>query len=364
MQDHNKWMKKALSLADKAISSVSPNPAVGCVIVKNNKLLSWGYHKKAGKNHAEVDALEKLSSKVRQASLYVTLEPCFHFGKTPPCVDKIIEYKKQIKEVVIACKDPNPLTKGKSITKLKKNGFKVTVGVLEKEAAKLNEVFFKNMKEKMPFVVVKSAQSLDGKTVTRKGHSKWITSEKSRKYVKVLRDNYDSILVGINTVLKDNPTLNGAKKKLIKVVIDSSLKIPLNSTLVKDYAQSLIVVCSDRAGKNKKSKLLKKGAELIELSKENNKFNLKSVLKKLYAKGICSVFVEGGATTSGLFFDAKLVDKVYFFYAPMVIGGKAACGAVYGNGVEKIIDSANLVDVEIERIDCDILITGYPQYRG
>ena len=209
MQDDH-FMQKALDLALKGKGETSPNPLVGCVIVKRNRIIAEGWHRRCGSDHAEIIALKKAGSQARGAEMYITLEPCNHYGRTPPCVDRII--KSGIKKVVIGMKDPNPLTNGKSIAKIGRAGIKTKIGVLKEESEIINEAFVKYIKKRMPFVAVKCAQSLDGKVATAKGQSKWITSEETRKLTRKIRDEFDAILVGITTVIKDNPRLNGSKK--------------------------------------------------------------------------------------------------------------------------------------------------------
>ncbi|MEM7817032.1 MAG: bifunctional diaminohydroxyphosphoribosylaminopyrimidine deaminase/5-amino-6-(5-phosphoribosylamino)uracil reductase RibD [Candidatus Aenigmatarchaeota archaeon] len=356
------FLKKTFELAKKSEGFTSPNPLVGAIIVKKGKIIAKGYHKRAGLPHAEIEAIRKAKENLKNSTLYVNLEPCFHFGRTPPCVDEII--KSGIKKVVIAIKDPNPLVNGKSIKKLKSAGIKVViVKQLGKEAKKLNEVFFKNMRKRLPFIAVKIAQSLDGKIATKTGQSKWITTEKSRKFVKVLRDKYDSILVGINTVLKDNPHLDGFKKRPFKIVIDPNLKIPLNSFLVKKRASKLIIFTDERNKNNPKIKSFPSFIKLFFLKSKKGYFILKKILKILFNLQIMSVLIEGGSETLGRFFDEKLIDKVYFFISPKIIGGKDALTSVGGKGMDNLKKVPFLKDLEIKRIGKDILILGYPIYE-
>lgn len=348
------FLEKALALAAKAQGRTSPNPMVGAVIVKNNREISSGYHKKSGLWHAEIEAINNAKKNISGATLYVNLEPCCHFGKTPPCVDRVIS--SGIKRVVVAIKDPNPIVSGKSISKLKKSGVKISVGLLNEKARKLNEVFFKNMEEKMPFVAVKLAQSLDGKIAAADGKSKWITNESSRTFAKRLRDKYDCVLVGINTVIKDNPGLNGINKIPFKAVIDAKLRIPAHSRLLKDKKQKLIIFAS-----NKTRKKNIKNARIFYIREKNGKLPITEILSVLYKNGIMSVFVEGGAETVANFFEEKLADKVYLFIAPKILGGKTALSSIGGKGAA-LDHCAYLRDKTIEEIKDDILITGYPCY--
>jgi diaminohydroxyphosphoribosylaminopyrimidine deaminase/5-amino-6-(5-phosphoribosylamino)uracil reductase len=348
------FLEKTLTLARKAEGFTSPNPIVGAVIVKDNREISCGYHKKSGKAHAEIEAINNAKANLRGATLYVSLEPCCHFGKTPPCVDKIIN--SGIKRVVLATKDPNPIVHGKSINKLKKAGIKVSVGLLREKARRLNEVFFKNMEAKRPFVAVKLAQSLDGKITAVNGESKWITGEKARIFAKKLRDKYDCVLVGVNTVIKDNPRLNGFRKIPYKVVIDPRLRVPANSYLLKNNSQKLIIFASDKAKKKKF-----KNARVFFIKEKNGKLPVKEILSTLYRHGIMSVFVEGGSQTAANFFEEKLADKVYFFIAPMILGGKQALTSIGGRGMS-LKDCPYVREMTTEKIGQDLLIAGYPDY--
>ena len=351
----NYFLEKTLELAKRAQGYTSPNPMVGAVIVKNNREISCGFHKKSGLPHAEIEAIKNAKGALHGATLYVNLEPCCHFGKTPPCVDEII--KRGIKRVVIATKDPNPVVSGKSIEKLKKAGIKVSANLLASKAARLNEVFFKNMEEKRPFVVIKLAQSLDGKIAAANGNSKWITSEKSRKFAKGLRDKYDCVLVGINTVIKDNPHLNGLKKIPYKAVIDPRLRILPRSYLLKNNPEKLIIFASLKA----KGKSIPKQSKVFFLKEKKGKLSIKEILSILYKLGIMSLFVEGGSQTAANFFDEKLVDKIHIFIAPKILGGKNALTSIGGRGL-LLKNCPQVREMRIEKIQQDTLITGYLYY--
>ncbi len=348
------FLEKTLELAKKAQGCTSPNPLVGAVIVKNNKAISCGYHKKSGNSHAEIEAINNAKVNIQGATLYINLEPCCHFGKTPPCVDKIIE--SGIKRVVVATYDPNPIVHGKSVNKLKKAGIKVSIGCLSKKARRLNEVFFKNMQVRRPFVVVKLAQSLDGKITDVGGESKWITGARARKFARRLRDKYDCVLVGVNTVIKDNPRLNGLKKIPYKVVIDPQLRIPKDAYLLKNNLQKLIIFASAKA---KKKNL--KYAKVFFIKEKKGKLPVKEILSTLYQHGIMSVFIEGGSRTTANFFEEKLVDKVHFFIAPKILGGRSALTSIGGRGLS-LKNSPRVREMAIEKIGQDILITGYAYY--
>ena len=354
------FLKKTFSLARKGEGFTSPNPLVGALLVKNGKIISYGYHCQAGLPHAEIKALRAVSESLKGTTLYVNLEPCCHFGRTPPCVDEII--RRGIKRVVIAVADPNPEVKGKSIKKLKKAGIQVEVGISKDEACSLNEVFFKNMEKKEPFVAAKVAQSLDGKIATGKGVSRWITSSSSREFAKSLRDKYDCVLIGANTLTKDDPHLEGLKKIPYKAVISSRLNLPLNSYLLRKTPHKLLVFTSDK----NRSKRKKFSAEVkIFFLKENKGWlPVKKILKIFYSLGIMSVFLEGGSQTLGRFFMNKAVDKAFFFISPKIIGGNTALSSVGAEGFSTPDSCPQLKNLKIKRLGKDILIWGYPQYKG
>ena len=352
------FLKKTFSLAKRGEGLTSPNPLVGALFVKNNTILSYGYHHKAGKPHAEVEAIRAANKNLTGSTLYINLEPCCHFGRTGPCVDEII--KRGIKRVVLATADPNPRVNGKSIRKLRKSGIKVEVGLYKKEAQELNEVFFKNIREKKPFVVAKVAQSLDGKIATQKGLSQWITSSLSRKFSKKLRDKYDCVLIGANTLIKDNPGLDGLKKSPFKAVISPRLNIPLDSYLLKKNPHKLIIFTSEKSKFKRKKISLE--AKVFFLKEEKGWLPIEKILKILYSLGIMSIFIEGGSQTLGQFFIKKEVDKVFFFIAPKVIGGRAALSSIGAEGFSTLKAAPGLENFRIKRIGKDILAWGYPKY--
>jgi diaminohydroxyphosphoribosylaminopyrimidine deaminase/5-amino-6-(5-phosphoribosylamino)uracil reductase len=325
---------------------------VGAVLVKNGKIIAEGYHRQAGLPHAEIEAIKKAKVNLNGATLYLNLEPCCHYGKTPPCVYEII--KNKIKRVVISTVDPNPLIKHKSIKILKKAGIIVKMGLLKKEAQQLNEVFFRNMQAGRPFIAAKIAQSLDGKIATRAGLSKWITSLRSRKLAKSLRDKYDCVLVGINTVAKDDPHLAGLKKVPYRVIIDPQLRISNNCFIMRNNPQKTLIFSLSR----NKLKIKKNfPAQVFFVKSKNEIIPVKKILKVLYNKGITSVFVEGGSYTLGNFLDNRLIDKFYFFIAPKIIGG-SSLSSVGAKGFNSPSQCAFLNGLEITRIGEDLLIAG------
>lgn len=360
-----KYMKLAMQLAGNAIGRTSPNPLVGAVIVKDNRVVGCGWHRKAGTPHAEVHALNQAGELAQGADVYVTLEPCAHYGKTPPCAKALVEAK--VKNVYGGLLDVNPKVAGKGFKILEDAGIHVEYGFLQDELRKQNEVFFKWIEHKKPFVVLKAAMTLDGKIATATGQSKWITNETSRAYGYKLRDIYDGIMVGINTVIEDNPMLTSrvdGGKNPIRIVVDSSLKIDINANVVQDKSAKTIIATTDKANKDKILKLQAQDVDVIVVDKdENDKVDIEKLLdilgqQNIGQQNICSILVEGGATLSGSFVAKKLVDKVYFFIAPKIVGGKEAKTPVAGTGILNLQEALALKDIQIEKLEEDILIIG------
>jgi diaminohydroxyphosphoribosylaminopyrimidine deaminase/5-amino-6-(5-phosphoribosylamino)uracil reductase len=354
------YMNLAIKLALKAKGKTYPNPMVGALVVKDDKILGRGFHAKAGLPHAEIIALDEAGKNSKGATLFVTLEPCMHFGRTAPCVDRIIG--SRVKEVVVGMIDPNPLNNGKGVAILKQHGIKVRVGVLEDKLIRLNEVFIKYITKKMPFVMVKTAESLDGRIATRIGDSKWITSDKSRGFAHRLRQDFDAIMVGVNTVLRDNPKLDAwfSKKQPVKIVVDSQLSTPQDSNIFSRGASVIIVTLPTKSGQETENRrILVDKAKILEVKEKGGQINLKDMLKKLFQLGIKSVLVEGGGTLNGSLFDEGLVDKIMFFISPKIIGGKDAIGSVMGHGIARVERSIRIKDLKLRRFGEDILIEGY-----
>lgn len=352
------FMRLALKLALKAKGQTYPNPLVGAVVVKNGNIIGKGYHARAGLAHAEVVALDEAGVDAQGAKLYVTLEPCAHFGRTPPCVNRIV--KSRISEVIVGMRDPNPLINGKGIALLKEHNIKVKVGFLEEELRRVNEVFIKYCTKNIPFITVKIAQSLDGKIATRTYDSKWITSDKSRVFAHRLRANYDAIMVGVNTVLRDNPRLDAwfSKRHPKKVVVDSRLSTP-NDANIFLRGEVIIATLSTKPGQETENRgILAQKAKILEVKEQDGQVNLKDMMKKLASLEISNVLVEGGGTLIGALFDAKLVDKVLFFISPKIIGGKESISSVMGKGIARIDKATKLKEVKLSRIGEDFLIEG------
>ncbi|MFH1888622.1 MAG: bifunctional diaminohydroxyphosphoribosylaminopyrimidine deaminase/5-amino-6-(5-phosphoribosylamino)uracil reductase RibD [Candidatus Omnitrophota bacterium] len=353
-------MNLALRLALKGKDKTSPNPIVGSVVVKNGRIIGRGYHDKAGFPHAESLALDDAGLQTRGADLYVTLEPCAHFGRTPPCVDKII--KSGIKRVFVGMLDPNPVNNGKGIKILKAQKIKVETGFLADKLKKLNEAFIKYITRKMPFVTVKVGQSLDGKIATRTGNSKWITSDVSRLYAHRMRVHYDAIMVGVNTVLRDNPKLDAwfSRRQPIKIIVDSQLSTPEETSIFSRNSSVIIVTLPVKTGQETANRnVLSTKARILEVKERSGQINLRDMMKKLAQLEITSILVEGGGTLIGGLFDEGLVDKVLFFVSPKIIGGKDAISSVMGKGVARIDKAFKLKEVGFRRMGEDFLIEGH-----
>ena len=356
----NYFMQMAFDLAAKGKGSTSPNPMVGAVIVKGTRVIAAGWHKRCGADHAEIAALKKAGADARGAKLYVTLEPCFHYGRTPPCVDQVIA--GGIREVVIGMVDPNPLTCGKSITKLRHAGIKVRTGILRPDAERLNEIFVKYMRSQMPFVAAKCAQTLDGKIATVSGESKWITSSKTRDYARRIRDEFDAILVGVNTVLRDDPRLNGARatKRLKKIILDSSLKTPLKARLFQSVLPGdCFIAVTKKAAASTVERFRQRGVNVIVCPAKAGGVDLKWLWKALAKEEITSILMEGGARVIGSALKEKLVDKLYIYVAPKIIGDQDALSSVVGVDTVNIGRSIRLKNLTSRNIGQDILLIGY-----
>jgi len=354
-------MKLAFALAQKGLGLTWPNPMVGAVIVKDQKIIAQGWHRRYGGDHAEVDALKKIGAKAKDATLYVTLEPCSHWGRTPPCTDAIIQ--AGIKHVIIGVLDPNPITHGKSVHLLRKAGIKVEVGFLQEELTQMNEAFNKYITKGMPYVVAKCAQTLDGKIATAKGESKWITSAKTREYAHQRRNEFDAIMVGINTVLKDDPRLNAPRKgkHLKKIIVDSSLKIPLKAKLFQvKNTTDIIIATTSKASKNKIQQFSKLGVHVwVAPSKgEGGHVDLKWLFKELAKGKIACVLIEGGGRLIGRALKDGLVDRMMVYVAPKIIGDQNAISSIAGLNVLDINRTLELKNTTIKKLGEDFLIEG------
>jgi diaminohydroxyphosphoribosylaminopyrimidine deaminase / 5-amino-6-(5-phosphoribosylamino)uracil reductase len=354
------YMALAINLASATEGQTSPNPQVGAVLVKDGKIIGMGAHLKAGEHHAEVHAISMAGEKAKGATLYVTLEPCNHFGKTPPCSNLVIE--SGIKKVFIASVDPNPLVGGAGVKKMLDAGIDVQVGLMEEEAKALNKVFFHYINTGLPYVTLKSATSLDGKIATVTGESQWITGEEARKDVHQFRHTHDAILVGVNTVIKDKPSLTtrleAGGENPVRVVLDSTLRTPLDSRIANDRAADTIIVTGARVNPDKIKQFTELGIEVIKL--ETEKIGIHDMLKKLADRGITSVYVEGGAEVHGSFLKEKAFQQVITYIAPKLIGGKNAPAAYGGAGIARLEDTVPLEIKDVKQIGQDIRIIAEP----
>ncbi|MBN2061069.1 MAG: bifunctional diaminohydroxyphosphoribosylaminopyrimidine deaminase/5-amino-6-(5-phosphoribosylamino)uracil reductase RibD [Deltaproteobacteria bacterium] len=357
-------MKKALRLAEKGKGRTSPNPMVGALIVRDGEVVATGFHKKAGDNHAEIEALSALKGGVLQSdTLYVTLEPCTHYGKTPPCAEAIL--RSGIKRVVVGMEDPNPNVSGGGIRFLREHGVRVDCGILESECRKLNEAFVKFVKTGRPFIIAKSALTMDGWTATAAGNSKWITNEKSRRFVHYLRDSVDAVMVGAGTIIADNPSLttrlgNRKCKDPIRIILDTNFRIPHNAAVLNNDSDSMtyIVVGAD-TGSRATRDVKKENVSFIRCPAKENVIDLDSLMDILGKMSITSLMVEGGSKVMGSMIRGKLIDKFYIFKAPVILGGDDAVPMAVGATPAMIDDSIRMRDLSVKRFDEDILIIGY-----
>ncbi|WP_134685682.1 bifunctional diaminohydroxyphosphoribosylaminopyrimidine deaminase/5-amino-6-(5-phosphoribosylamino)uracil reductase RibD [Brevibacillus migulae] len=364
MQDTH-YMSIALQMARGTKGQTSPNPLVGAVVVKDGNIVGLGAHLRAGEPHAEVHALRMAGEKAQGATIYVTLEPCSHHGRTPPCAEAIIH--AGIRRVVIAVTDPNPLVSGRGVAILREAGIDVTVGVLETEAKRLNEVFFHYISTGLPFVTVKTASTLDGKVATSTGHSRWITGEKAREEVHLLRTQHDAILVGVNTVIADDPALTARfdvpTRQPVRIVLDSTCRIPLTAQLLRDQKAPTWIITTQASSAEKRAQLAELGAKVIIVDDRHNQVDIQTMLGYLGKEGITSLLVEGGAAVNGAFLTAKAIQKVISYISLKMVGGQDAPTSFGGVGVERMEQAIIVKETEIERLsDTDIRITGYPDW--
>ena len=364
---HEKFMKAALGFARKGLGKTSPNPAVGAVIARRGQVVAAGFHRKAGGAHAEVEALNQLRGKARRGdTLYVTLEPCNHFGRTPPCTQAILE--KGIRKVVVGMRDPNPHVTGGGCDYLSGQGVEVVTGVLEEECRRLNEWFVTYVTKGRPFVIAKTALTLDGWTATSTGHSRWVTNEQSREWVHRLRHQVDGILVGVGTVMADDPLLNtrlkkGRGKDPVRIIVDTHLRIPVNArVLAHPHGSETLIAVSEDVPPRHLERLKTKGISFLVCPKKEGRIDLTALMDMLGNRSITSVLLEGGATLMGAMIREKLVDKFCIFKAPKILGGSDGRPMALGQGPSKMDQSIPLKDIRIKRFGDDLLITGYPEY--
>ncbi len=364
MDADDRFMWMALDLARQGRGRTSPNPLVGAVVVQDTEVVGTGYHQAAGSAHAEIIALKKAGEKAKGATLYVNIEPCSHYGRTGPCTEAII--KAGISRVVAAIQDPNPLVSGRGFAQLREAGVKVKEGVLEDKARRLNEVFIKYITTGLPFVGIKVAMSLDGKIGTMTGESHWITGEKSRQFVHRLRDQSDVILVGIETVLKDNPRLTtrveGSEgKDPVRVIVDSSARLPLDARVVETSSSArTILAVTNQAPPDKCRALEDRGVEILTLPSLHGRVDVTYLMKQLAERELTTVLVEGGGTLNYSLLEQSLVDKLFVFIAPLLIGGAKSPTAFAGAGIESLKKAWAVEDIEMKQFDQDMLLIGYP----
>ena len=360
MVNHEKYMQKAIDLAIKAEGHTSPNPLVGAVIVKNEEIIGEGYHKKAGDLHGERNAIKdclERGNNPEGSTMYVTLEPCCHYGKTPPCTEAIIKYG--ISQVVVGSMDPNPKVKGKGIKTLQDAGITVITGVLEDQCNKVNEIFMHYISTGLPFVMMKYAMTMDGKIATSKGESRWITGEKSRENVHKDRNRFKAIMVGVGTVIKDDPMLNCRIENgsdPIRIICDSHLRTPLHSKIVNTANEIETIIATTEENPNLRSPFLEKGCQLITVTEKNGHLDLKELISILGKMEIDSILLEGGGTLNWSALESGVVQQVKTFIAPKIFGGENSISPVRGPGVDFPKDAFMLKPISTTRIGQDIVI--------
>jgi diaminohydroxyphosphoribosylaminopyrimidine deaminase/5-amino-6-(5-phosphoribosylamino)uracil reductase len=362
-----KFMRAALRQARKGLGRTSPNPAVGAVIVRDDKIIASGYHKRAGSGHAEIEVLAKIGGRGKnEDTLYVTLEPCNHQGRTPPCAEAILS--SGIRKLVVGMRDPNPKVSGGGSEFLAQKGVEVRDGVLEAECRRLNEAFLKFATTGRPFAVAKSALTMDGWTATATGHSRWITNEKSRQFVHRLRDRFDGVLVGVGTILADDPMLTtrlkrGAGKDPVRIIVDTDLRIPDEAKVLNSdsSAPTLIAVGAD-VPPQRLRRVERKGIKHLSCPTKMGKIDLTALMDILGGMDIISLLVEGGSTIMGSMIRERLIDKFYIFKAPRILGGNDGIPMATGRGPREMNGSLRLRDIKVRRFGDDILVRAYPDY--
>lgn len=363
MRHHERFMIEAMDCALKGVGNTSPNPMVGAVIVKNNVAVAKAGHLKFGGPHAEVRALRQAGPNASGATLYVTLEPCSTFAKTPPCVDAIVQ--AGIREVLIGSIDPNPAHRGRAVRWLKSRGVRVRAGILKSRTDALIVPFRKWITTGMPYCVLKEAMSLDGKIATSGGESKWISSATSRRLSHRMRKHADAVMVGIRTVEKDDPELSthgSGSREPLKIVVDSAGRISLKSRLIRRHAHRVIVATTGRIARKKEMDLGKLGVRLIKTRSRDGRVNPIELFRALGKINIGSILVEGGGELAASLLEQKLVDRIAFFVAPVLIGGAYARTSVEGRGIRRLADALRIREMRTTRLGPDVLFEGTVQY--
>ncbi len=357
------YLEMAYGLAEKARGWASPNPYVGAVVVQRGRIVGHGFHERPGRPHAEAIALERAGRLAKGSTLYVTLEPCVHWGRTPPCVEAVI--RAAPKRVVVSSLDPNPIVCQKGVRKLRAAGIDVSVGLLREKNAILNESYIKHITRLVPFVTLKAALSLDGRMATRTGDSRWISSPLTREYVHLLRGEQDAIMVGIGTILQDNPRLtvrhpHWTGKEIVRVILDSKLRLPVSARILTTISKGNIIVFTTRGAPSRKRAMLeKRGVEVIAAAGSLPRLEAAEVLAYLGERGVASLLVEGGSRLLTTMIEKKLADKLFLTLSPRLIGGKAAPSFLEGEGVRLVRRSGRLRNVSALRIGEDIILQGY-----
>ncbi len=358
---HEMWMNRALTLATKGWGATNPNPLVGAVVVKNGQLVGEGYHKAYGQPHAEVMALQEAGKEAQGASLYVTLEPCNHYGKTPPCTNAIIN--AGITCVYVAVKDPNPVVAGSGLNRLKEAGIEVHQGLLEQAGSDLNDIFIHYISTMTPYVIYKAAMSLDGKTASNLGKSQWISCEESRKHVHWMRQRVGGIMVGVGTILQDNPSLtvrdiNDPPLHPLRIIADTQGRIPLTAKVLNDDSGAKTLIATTEFMPQETEKALEaKGTRVLRLPSENGKVPLKPLMKEVASMGIDSILLEGGGTLASAALENDIINQLMIFIAPKLIGGATAPGLILGKGIDTMGDALPLENMTASTSGKDILIT-------
>ncbi len=350
------YMRRALSLAARGKGKVNPNPMVGCVIVKSGRIVGQGTHSRFGGPHAEVLALRQAGPKARGATAYVTLEPCSHWGKTPPCAPALV--RGGIKKVVAAMRDPNPLVAGKGFHTLKKGGVKLQIGVERAAAEALNRPFLTRFRLGRPYIVLKTAMTLDGKINTKNGFSRWISGETSRRLVHKLRAESDAVLIGAETAARDNPRLtsHGAGRNPLRIILDPRLRTVLNLHVYNDRQAPTLVVTSPKVAPGKMKFLENKGVQILRMTLKFGFIDVRKLVRELVKYNVNQLLIEGGGETSWGFVKARLVDEAFFFVAPLLLGGREAKTPVEGEGFRKLTRGLRLSLASVTRIGEDVLI--------
>ena len=359
-QEDIEYMRRAMELAERGVGFTNPNPMVGAVIVKGGKVIGEGWHERCGEWHAERNAFKNCTVPAEGATMYVTLEPCCHYGETPPCTEAIIEHG--IARVVVGMEDPNPLVAGKGIALLREAGIEVVCGVEEEALREQNRVFLKYISTKLPWVAMKTAMTLDGKIATRTGDSKWITGAEARAYVHELRHRFMAIVVGIGTAVADDPLLNcriegRGVRQPIRVVVDSNARLSLDSQLVKTAGEYRTIVAHTRFAPEESVKALREaGVEMLLCKEKEGLVDVRNLLELLGQSGIDSILLEGGGSLNYTFLAEGLADELYAFIAPKIVGGMNAKTPVEGAGMEKMADAINLELENVLNVGHDVLL--------